>query len=244
MVRGGTTTVSEVLPTESYGYSVRLSASKSDRVLFIESTATFDETTGDLIDFISTVKSDDIAAGNAAESVEGSDPMAMPSWLDVRAPLSTGTSDFTGDRLNDILARDKDGVLWVYRGQDVVNSNVTLGNRVRVGGGWNTMSTFVAAGDMNSDGRADVLARDTSGRAVALPRHRSPVARPGHAGAGQRRLGRLRHRDRRRLRRRPLRRHPGPGHRWLPVAVPGHRHRRPGPRPSAPASSSARAGTA
>ena len=163
LVRGGTTSVTEVLPTESYGYSVRLAASKTDRVLFIESTATFDETTGDLIDFISTVKSDDIAAGNAAESVEGSDPMAMPSWLDVRAPLSTGTSDFTGDRLNDMLARDKDGVLWVYRGQEVVNSNVTLGNRVRVGGGWSTMSTFVAAGDMNSDGRADVLARDTSG---------------------------------------------------------------------------------
>jgi hypothetical protein len=32
-----------------------------------------------------------------------------------------------------------------------------------VGGGWQVMNAFLAAGDMNSDGRADVLARDTSG---------------------------------------------------------------------------------
>ncbi|MEV6008260.1 VCBS repeat-containing protein [Streptomyces sp. NPDC051976] len=57
-----------------------------------------------------------------------------------------------------LLARDRSGVLWQYQ---------TIGGRVcsraRVGGGWNTYNMIVGVGDINGDGRNDVVARDGNG---------------------------------------------------------------------------------
>jgi hypothetical protein len=81
--------------------------------------------------------------------------------VDARRVLSTGTSDLTGDGLNDLLARDAAGVLWTYPNK--VGGDTYLGSRVRVGAGWQVMTQFLAAGDLTADGRGDVLAKDRSG---------------------------------------------------------------------------------
>ncbi len=163
VVAAGVTSTIETLAEGRMVMAARMSAAPADRVVYVEGAVVLDPDTGDLQEVSAELRVDSIAGGASSVAIEGSRPMETPTALDVRAPLSTGTSDFTGDRTNDVLARDRDGVLWVYPGQHVVNASNTLGTRVRVGAGWNTMNAIVAAGDMTSDGRADVLARDTSG---------------------------------------------------------------------------------
>lgn len=64
-----------------------------------------------------------------------------------------------GTQAYDILARDKAGVLYVYKG----NANGTLQSRVKVGSGWNIYNQIVGQGDLSGDGKADIVARDGSG---------------------------------------------------------------------------------
>ncbi|WP_137994098.1 FG-GAP-like repeat-containing protein [Streptomyces vilmorinianum] len=72
----------------------------------------------------------------------------------------TAFGDLTGDGRSDLLAVEKStGKLWMYPG----TSTGTLGARKMIGsGGWNGMNALVGAGDMNSDGRADLIAREAS----------------------------------------------------------------------------------
>ncbi|MEU9201372.1 VCBS repeat-containing protein, partial [Streptomyces sp. NPDC048332] len=72
-----------------------------------------------------------------------------------------GGADLTGDGTADLLARDKTGVLWLYQGTGKTNAPFTA--RTRVGGGWNTYTELVSAGDLNSDGSNDLLATDAGG---------------------------------------------------------------------------------
>ena len=66
--------------------------------------------------------------------------------------------DFDGDGRSDLVARDKSGYLWLYRG-----TGSGLGSRVKVGSSWNGMTSLGAGGDFSGDGRADVIARDSAG---------------------------------------------------------------------------------
>lgn len=90
-----------------------------------------------------------------------------------------GPGDFSGDQRPDLLARERStGYLWLYRG----NGTGGLLPRVRVGSGWNAFSALAAPGDLNGDGTADVLARESrtgylwlypgNGRSGWLPRVR------------------------------------------------------------------------
>ncbi|MFI9744483.1 FG-GAP repeat domain-containing protein [Streptomyces sp. NPDC052494] len=72
-----------------------------------------------------------------------------------------GGADVTGDGRADLLARDKAGVLWLYRGTG--SGTTPYGTRVRVGAGWGAYDQLVVAGDLTDDGKADVVARDTTG---------------------------------------------------------------------------------
>lgn len=70
-----------------------------------------------------------------------------------------GPGDFNGDQRVDILARERaTGYLWLYRG----NGTGGFLPRLHVGAGWNTFNSLVGPGDFNSDGTADILARETA----------------------------------------------------------------------------------
>ncbi|MGP9017573.1 FG-GAP repeat domain-containing protein [Streptomyces sp. BR1] len=72
-----------------------------------------------------------------------------------------GQGDLNGDGFTDIVARDKAGVLWLYTGngdrQDPFN------RRVKIGGGWNTYNRILSVGDLDGDGRSDLVARGNDG---------------------------------------------------------------------------------
>ncbi|MFI8370441.1 FG-GAP-like repeat-containing protein [Streptomyces sp. NPDC085466] len=71
-----------------------------------------------------------------------------------------GSGDLSGDGKGDLLARDRSGVLYLYKGNGEGDKFAT---RIRVGTGWGTYNKLFGAGDYTGDGRADLLARTTSG---------------------------------------------------------------------------------
>ncbi|WP_369375640.1 FG-GAP repeat domain-containing protein [Streptomyces sp. cg36] len=75
--------------------------------------------------------------------------------------LIAGNGDLTGDGKNDIVARDASGTLWLYKGTG--NYKAPFEGRVRIGNGWNTYNALFSIGDVDLDGRTDLLARDAGG---------------------------------------------------------------------------------
>ncbi|PBC86866.1 Repeat domain-containing protein [Streptomyces sp. 2112.3] len=72
-----------------------------------------------------------------------------------------GKGDLTGDKWPDIVARDTSGALWLYQGTgDPAAPFVT---RTKIGAGWNTYDALVAPGDIDLDGKADLIARQPNG---------------------------------------------------------------------------------
>ncbi|MFF1831652.1 FG-GAP repeat domain-containing protein [Paenarthrobacter sp. NPDC058040] len=84
-------------------------------------------------------------------------------WANFTALLSPG--DFDGDGTMDVMARDKSGQLWLYRGN---GKGGWLGSSV-IGTGWAGYSEIIPASDFNGDGTSDVLARDPQGRLFLYP---------------------------------------------------------------------------
>ncbi|MFG2147223.1 FG-GAP repeat domain-containing protein [Streptomyces sp. NPDC048696] len=72
-----------------------------------------------------------------------------------------GNGDLTGDGKPDIVARDGDGTLWLYKGTG--NYKAPFAPRTKIGGGWNTYNTLVSMGDVDLDGKTDLLARGNDG---------------------------------------------------------------------------------
>ncbi|MEW1695634.1 VCBS repeat-containing protein [Streptomyces sp. NPDC091278] len=98
-----------------------------------------------------------------------------------------GAGDLNGDKLVDLVARDKAGVLWFYAG----TGSQTTANRfkapVRIGGGWQTFDRLAGGADLTGDGRADLLARDKAGVLWTYPgtgRATAPFGKPVRVGAG------------------------------------------------------------
>ena len=71
-----------------------------------------------------------------------------------------GRGDLTGDGRADLLARDSSGALWLYKGTG--SSTKPFATKAKVGTGY-SYTAYVPVGDMTGDGRADLLARDSSG---------------------------------------------------------------------------------
>ncbi|MFE5945250.1 FG-GAP repeat domain-containing protein [Streptomyces sp. NPDC056480] len=72
-----------------------------------------------------------------------------------------GAGDYTGDGRADIAARTTGGDLYVYPGTG--SATTPFGARVKVGGGWNTYTKLVAPGDLNGDGKGDLLGVTSAG---------------------------------------------------------------------------------
>jgi hypothetical protein len=69
------------------------------------------------------------------------------------ANMVVGAGDWDGDHKGDVLMRTRSGALYVLRGAN----NGTFGGPRLVGKGWNGYTSIASAGDVNGDGRADLV---------------------------------------------------------------------------------------
>jgi GH25 family lysozyme M1 (1,4-beta-N-acetylmuramidase) len=75
------------------------------------------------------------------------------------SPVITA-GDLNSDRKPDLLATKPDGSLWYYSG---TGTGGVSGGGTQVGSGWNMFSQVVGAGDLNGDGKPDILGVTPSG---------------------------------------------------------------------------------
>ncbi|MGW1773714.1 FG-GAP repeat domain-containing protein [Streptomyces sp. NPDC002104] len=86
-----------------------------------------------------------------------------PGWNTYKKIIGAG--DLTGDGKADLLALDASGELWRYNGTGNGNGTGTFKSRALVFKDWGgSYKDVVGAGDLNGDGKADLLSRDTAGR--------------------------------------------------------------------------------
>ncbi|SFF50181.1 Repeat domain-containing protein [Actinacidiphila alni] len=82
-----------------------------------------------------------------------------PGWNAYNAIVGGG--DLTGDGRADIVARGTDGTLWLYKGTGI--STRPFQSKVKIGPGWNRYNKLASPGDMDGDGRADLVGVDGNG---------------------------------------------------------------------------------
>ncbi|MEU7073569.1 VCBS repeat-containing protein [Streptomyces narbonensis] len=73
----------------------------------------------------------------------------------------TAGSDMSGDGRPDLLATDKTGVLWLYKGTG--SATAPFSKAARIGGGWGVYNKITATGNIGGGPAGDLIARDTSG---------------------------------------------------------------------------------
>ncbi|WP_406059016.1 VCBS repeat-containing protein [Streptomyces sp. NBC_01077] len=71
-----------------------------------------------------------------------------------------GPGDLSGDGKGDLLARDRSGHLYLYRGN---GQGTSVASRIKIGAGWGGYDRLVGAGDHTGDGRSDIVARTPGG---------------------------------------------------------------------------------
>ncbi|MEU3688216.1 FG-GAP-like repeat-containing protein [Streptomyces narbonensis] len=72
-----------------------------------------------------------------------------------------GGSDLTGDGRADLVATDKAGDLYLYKGTG--SATAPFGTRKKLGGGWGGYNQLTAVGNLAGGPAGDLLARDTAG---------------------------------------------------------------------------------
>ncbi|MER5206702.1 VCBS repeat-containing protein [Streptomyces sp. NPDC002825] len=97
--------------------------------------------------------------GNGAGTAVGSRVRIGSGWGAYNRLVGAG--DYTGDGRADLIARTSGGDLYLYAGTGVAATPFKA--RVKIGYGWNTYSKLVAPGDINADGKADLLGITSGG---------------------------------------------------------------------------------
>ena len=98
--------------------------------------------------------------GNRAGGwVTGTGEKIGSGWQGFTALLAPG--DFSGDGKSDVLARQPDGTLLMYRGNGA--GGWVTGAGEKIGSGWQGFTALAAGGDFSGDGYPDVLARQSDG---------------------------------------------------------------------------------
>ncbi|WP_234323144.1 FG-GAP repeat domain-containing protein [Streptomyces bikiniensis] len=92
-------------------------------------------------------------AGNGAGTAFGGRIKVGPGWGSYDRLVGAG--DHTSDGRADIVARTPGGDLYLYAGTG--SATAPFKDRVRIGPGWQTYTRLVAPGDLNADGKADLL---------------------------------------------------------------------------------------
>ncbi len=77
-----------------------------------------------------------------------------------------GTGDLTGDGKPDVMARDTTGGMWIFKG---TGTSALFQPRLKISNGWQAYQGLIGPGDLNLDGRADFVARETSGALWTFP---------------------------------------------------------------------------
>ncbi|MGW0938893.1 FG-GAP-like repeat-containing protein [Streptomyces sp. NPDC002666] len=116
---------------------------------------------GDLLAFTSAGVADFRGGtGNGTGTVHAK--VSGSGWTGANSvTASVPFGDVNGDRCNDVLVRVKSGELRAYKPScgGALKSTTAF---TKVGLGWNIYDTLTSPGDLTGDGRADVIARETS----------------------------------------------------------------------------------
>lgn len=98
--------------------------------------------------------------GSGSGSFTGSPRAVGSGWSGFTAVFYAG--DFNGDTRGDVIARKKDGTLWLYP----TMGNGSWGTAKKIGQGWGGMTAVFSPGDFDGSGKPDVLARRSDGTLV------------------------------------------------------------------------------
>ena len=101
-------------------------------------------------------------------------------WGSFTALLAPG--DFSGDGNADVLARQSDGALLMYRGNGA--GGWVTGRGEQIGSGWQGFTALAAGGDFSGDGNPDVLARQSDGAFLMYRSNGAGGFLPGNATIG------------------------------------------------------------
>ena len=94
-----------------------------------------------------------VYAGTGAGNVDAGVPIT-PNWTGYNRLLAPGDMDSNGKP--DLITRGNDGKLWLHKRSSATGE---LLRRVQIGTGWNAYDIILAPGDVDHDGRPDLLAR-------------------------------------------------------------------------------------
>ncbi|KQX10561.1 hypothetical protein ASC82_23085 [Streptomyces sp. Root431] len=101
---------------------------------------------------------DDINSTTPLDGVPTSTRTLLGSGWGVYSHIEAA-GNIAGASVSDVVAKDKDGNLWLYLGK----GDGTFAPRTKIGPGWNAYNKITGGSDVNNDGWSDLFATDTSG---------------------------------------------------------------------------------
>ncbi|MFD3662229.1 FG-GAP repeat domain-containing protein [Streptomyces sp. NPDC058659] len=101
---------------------------------------------------------DDINSRTPSDGVPTSTRTLLGSGWGVYSHIEA-VGNVAGASAGDVVAKDKDGNLWLYLGK----GDGTFAPRTKIGPGWNAYNKIAGGSDVNGDGWSDLFATDNTG---------------------------------------------------------------------------------